>query len=358
MPRRGASATASIGISLAIGAAVILSFLTPPDPLVVVSALGPALQIPAMDKTTPIALPPPPPAMQAPVPPVVYEGRVVAEVLAPEVETPQVRRLQPADPAATPATVPVTPMVPEPPQQVAEIDPLPLTPMPFEDATPTNDGPANDPPAISEPLELLELLELPLADESPLPDQDPATRPAPVVIEITALSEGRPLLRILEHGAGPSIEIAWPNAPNDRERLFQVFQSCFGMQVAVMDAQGNVFRDAGQSGQRWDIDLDRFSGFVRQTMGELTAAETAVVRATTTRHRGINGPTAIRIFPRNADALLLGGLQQMVGGGNYGNIGTIHAEYRLEGSAVIVDRIVADGRSIPGNIPMSAASRC
>jgi hypothetical protein len=319
----------------------------------VVVAAEMAPQIPAMEKNTPIALPPPPPpAFPAPAPPVVLEETVVAEVLAPEVEPAPLEPLEPTDPVVTPPEDPLTPMVPEPPEQVAELDLLPLTPLPPEDPAPTNDG-----PEISERLEPL-TLEQTLTDNPPPPAPEPATRPAPVVIETTALSEGRPLLRILEHGAGPSIEIAWPNAAQDRERLFQVFQSCFGMQVAVMDGQGNVFRDAGQPGQRWEIDLDRFSGFVRQPIGDLTAAETAAVRAATNRHRGIIGAIAIRIFPRNADALLLGGLRQIVGGANYGTIGTIHAEYRLEGSAVIVDRIVADGRSIPGNIPMSAASGC
>jgi len=347
MTRRAATTAASVGISLAIGAAVILSLLTPPDRLVVVAAEM-APQIPAMEKNTPIALPPPPPpAMPAPTSDV-----EVPDSDPPQVEPLRLESLQPANPVATPPTDPVTPMVPEPVEEVAELDPLPLTTLLQGDATPTKDGPTNEAPEISIPLELT------LTDNAPPPDQGPATRPAPVVIETTALAEGRPLLRILEHGAGPSIEIAWPNAPQDRERLFQTFQSCFGMQVAVMDEWGNVFRDAGQPGQRWEIDLDRFSGFVRQPMGDLTDSETAVVRATTSRHRDIIGPTAIRIFPRNADALLLGGLRQIVGGGNYGNIGTIHAEYRLESSAVIVDRIVADGRSMPGNIFMSAASGC
>ena len=252
--------------------------------------------------------------------------------------------------------VPEPPMVPElpkAPEQVADLDPLPLTPVPLTPVPPEDPAPTNDAPTISEPLEPMTV-----ADAAPSPDQDPATRPTPVVIEATALAEGRPLLRILEHGAGPSIEIAWPSAAQDRERLFQTFRSCFGMQGAVMDVQGNVFRDAGQPGQRWEIDLDRLSGFVRQPMGDLTAVETAVVRAVTTRHRGINGPTAIRIFPRVADALLLGGLRQIVGAANYGNIGTIHAVYRLDGNTVIVDSIVADGRSLPGSIPMSAASEC
>jgi len=305
MTRRGATTVASVGISLAIGVAALLSFLTPPDRLVVVAAEM-APQVPAMGKTTLIALPPPP-------------APQVAEVLVPETLTPLVEPLQSTEPVTAPAPDLVIPTALDPVADVAEIDPIPLTPPPV---------------------------------------QDLVVEKAPVVIEITALAEGRALLRILEHGAGPSIEIAWPSASQDRARLFEVFQSCLGMQVAVMDTQGNVFRDDGQPGKRWDIDLDRFSGFVRQPMGDLTVAEAAIVRAATTRHRGINGPTAIRIFPRNADALLLGGMRQIVGGGNYENIGTIHAVYRLNGNAVIVDSIIADGRAMPGNIPLSAASEC
>ena len=245
----------------------------------------------------------------------------------------------------------VSPLVPTPEPEKAKAIPTPLTPTPTPATTPTIELVAAPDPV--QPA-------LPVTAIEPAPTPEPL-EPAPVVVEATALADGRPLLRILEHGAGPSIEIAWPNATSERERLFELFRSCFGMQVAVMDGQGNVFRDdgqPGQPGQRWDIDLDRYSGFVRQPMGNLTAAEAALVRAAQSRHRGIGANNPVRIFPRNADALLLGGLRQIVGTGTYETVETIRAVYRLEGGQVIVDSIVADGRAVAGGIPLRAASGC
>ena len=67
--------------------------------------------------------------------------------------------------------------------------------------------------------------------------------------------------------------------------------------------------------------------------------------------------SAIRIFPRRVDALLLGGLRAVIGEG-YQNTSTIHATYRISGSSVTVAGIVADGRSFPGEIDLSPARSC
>ena len=93
-------------------------------------------------------------------------------------------------------------------------------------------------------------------------------------------------------------------------------------------------------------------------MGNLTAAEAELVGAAQSRHCGSGAINPVRIFPRNADALLLGGLRQIVGAGNYEKVETIRAVYRLDGSGVIVDSIVADGRAVAGGIPLGATSGC
>ena len=332
MARRGATTAASVGLSVIIGALLIVPDLTPPpDPEVM--EIRPASP-PEVTPTNParhprIVLPPPP--VPAPAP-----GPEVAVVMVAEPKP-----IQQAEPR-------VSPLAPTPEPEKAKAIPTPLTPTPTPATTPTIELVAAPDPV--QPA-------LPVTAIEPAPTPEPL-EPAPVVVEATALADGRPLLRILEHGAGPSIEIAWPNATSERERLFELFRSCFGMRVAVMDGQGNVFRDDGQPGQRWDIDLDRYSGFVRQPMGNLTAAEAALVRAAQSRHRGIGANNPVRIFPRNADALLLGGLRQIVGTGTYETVETIRAVYRLEGGQVIVDSIVADGRAVAGGIPLHAASGC
>jgi hypothetical protein len=170
------------------------------------------------------------------------------------------------------------------------------------------------------------------------------------------VSEGRVLLRILEHGSGPVIEIAWPQDSGARRQLFQRFQACFGMELALMDEDGSLFIADGIRGQKWDLSLDRYSGFVRQTSGRLTADEDRQVQHIRAFHGGLVRTASVRIFPRKVDAILLGGLRQLIGG-RYEAVGSIHASYRMMGNQVLVEVIVADGEPIQGHIELSSAAR-
>ncbi len=65
----------------------------------------------------------------------------------------------------------------------------------------------------------------------------------------------------------------------------------------------------------------------------------------------------MRLFPRRVDAMLLGGLKNLVGG-DYSKYRTILARYRLDGLGVSVLDIIADGRRLSGRIDLAAAARC
>jgi hypothetical protein len=179
---------------------------------------------------------------------------------------------------------------------------------------------------------------------------DPAVPPDPAL-----MTEGRVLLRILEHGSGPTVEIAWPADPGERRRLFRRFESCFEMRLALMDLQGRLFTADGPRGRSWDLNLDRYSSFVRQTNGRLTAAEQGHIQDIRAFHGGLNGAAPVRIFPRRTDALLLGGLRQLTGDG-YEHAKSIHASYRIVGDRVLVEAIQADGRPVHGNLDLSRAA--
>jgi hypothetical protein len=180
-------------------------------------------------------------------------------------------------------------------------------------------------------------------------------------VEVTKRSvrNGRHLLRILEHGEGPAIEIAWPGSRAERERLHGVFRRCYGMRLALIDATGGLYLDEGPRGSRWQVDLDRFSGFVRRPSGQITAAESRDAARVARHHRRLPATDPVRVFPRATDAALLGGIAQALGD-EYRAAKAITAAYRLRGSRVAVVGLRVDGRPVAGGIDLSrsAAPAC
>ena len=180
-----------------------------------------------------------------------------------------------------------------------------------------------------------------------------ATKPVKVKVSTKAVKSGRVFLRILEHGKGPDIEIAWPNSTRTSNRLFRRLTACYGMKTAVMDAAGQLY--TSDSGSRpWRINLDRYSGFVRQVSGRLSSKEASEMRSLR-RVRSTN-LTSVRIFPRGVDARLLGGLGQLLGK-TYRTMGRIRASYQMTARGVSINNIYADGKRIPGEIVLNPVTR-
>lgn len=174
--------------------------------------------------------------------------------------------------------------------------------------------------------------------------------------DYTVVKSGRVMLKLLEHGSGPKIEIIWPGQSRDREVLFKTFTRCYGMIVAVMDSKGGLYVADGEPRRPWKINLDRYSGFVRQSAGRDTGAQRSAAKKIRARHRNVVGGPAIRIFPRTMDAVLLGGLKKLVGA-SYAKSATIKADYRLLGNQVIVERVRVDGDQISGRVDLSGSLR-
>ena len=187
-------------------------------------------------------------------------------------------------------------------------------------------------------------------------------QPAPVAAKApdgpepgAVAAQGRVLLRLLEHGRGPAIELAWPQDAGERAQLYRRFRDCLGMRVALSRRAGELFVADGPPGQSWRPNGDRYSGFARQPSGRLATAEQEDLRAIARRHDLSPRSPAMRIFPRQVDAELLGGLEHILAGG-YGQVKEIRARYYLRGDAILVGNIQADGRPLAGSIPLS--SRC
>lgn len=285
-----------------------------------------------------------------PPPPVLHQ---------PDQEKPPLTNVESPNNQAVSATViePLQPTAPESQQsQLEAIEPL-------RPSSPADTLPEK---VEAEPLQPSAMDEFETSTEI-VPDAELSLEPAPISEgtsrsgaasppDAAIVAEGRVLLRILEHGSGPSIEIAWPVDPGKRRQLFRRFGSCFGMKIALMDEDGSLFIAKGIRGQSWDIDLDRHSGFVRQTTGRITAGEERQVRNIRAFHGGLGRTASVRVFPRRMDAILLGGLRQLIGN-RYGKVGSISASYRVNGDQVLVEAIEADGERIPGHVKLSGAAK-
>ena len=158
----------------------------------------------------------------------------------------------------------------------------------------------------------------------------------------------RVLLRQLEAGDGPAIEIAWPSSGRDREKLYAVFIRCYGMALAILDREGRLFRASDPPGRSWVLNRDRYSGFVRQVSGQRGAAEKQVLARIRAHHK-ISTGMPVRLFPRSVDAALLGGLRRLADT-RYEAGTAIRAHYGLSGATVWVTDITIETRAIPGTI--------
>ena len=256
--------------------------------------------------------------------------------------------LEAAPPDAIPSVAPAAlKMVRPVPAQDAELTPIkPLRPQQMS-KDPERPDPAGAVPQAAKPSQHAENLADEISAHKP-----PGAKSGTVVLDGEGVHQGRALLRILEHGEGPTVEIGWPANGTAREHLFQRFASCYGMRIALMDGDGRLFIADGRRQIPWPVNLDRYSGYVRQASGVVGRAERQAVGRIRAHHGTVTGATVVRLFPRRVDAILLGGLHELIGR-DYARAKTIRATYQLNGGNVIVDAVIVDGRRVPGRIDLS-----
>jgi hypothetical protein len=190
---------------------------------------------------------------------------------------------------------------------------------------------------------------------APADTVDPESKPSPKTIAAPSESgippiNGRVLLRQLEAGDGPGIEIAWPASQSERNALYRVFARCYGMTTAILGDDDRIYRAKDPAGADWRLNPDRYSGFLRQASGRAVPAERRELDHIRARHR-IRGGLPVRLFPRAVDSALLGGLQQTTGARFEPNA-VIRARYRLSGVVVRVTDIHSGGVRAPGEFDL------
>lgn len=278
----------------------------------------------------PIRLPPPPPekstakpAVMPPPAPVRTARAVTRPAAAKKVPAPlMISPLRPSKPKSRPV-----PPRKRPPGKVLRVRKTPKPPPPPAD------------PAISPRPQAIAV----------------AIEPPPVTTGSKIRKAGRVLLKLREHGKGPTIEIAWPETVAARRRLYRRLTRCYGMRAAVLDGQDRLFAATGAAGSPWNIDLDRFSGFLRSPAGQPIPEESRVFAGVAARHH-LQNWRPVRIFPRNVDAVLLGGLQHIVGG-RYGSARLITAAYLSRGARLMLGSVRVDGRALPGAVDLTGTAK-
>jgi hypothetical protein len=406
----GASSSLSAALSLSFGALLLALALAsprppdassdePPTPTEQAAAKPPDVPIPSLDAMQPtesfalgrIVLPPPPAPCAA-------AARPESKAPPREIVTPQ--RAQPASERAS-ALRKRVPATPPPPSQtvaarpaLAPPSPSPATRPPAKTALPAERLPELAKKRPAEPIKALvaqtePVRPAPMRDElaerraasldektsaiptdmaatpdpaapSTLAPATPAPAPPSVAIRVgdKAAPEavaGRALLQILEHGSGPGIVIAWPGEASERSALYSLLTRCYGVHTALLDSAGNLYR-ADQAGA-WAPNTDRYSSFLRQVEGRLPAGERSAVEAIRRRHPGTRGSSTVRLFPRNVDAVLLGGLRGIVGD-HYREASRINARYARSGQSVVVEDIRIDGAALPGRVALTPPRYC
>ena len=161
---------------------------------------------------------------------------------------------------------------------------------------------------------------------------------------------GGVLLRLLEHGQGPVIEIAWPQRAAARRALYRQLTQCYGVKAALLTGDARLYANTGTAGETWSIDMDRFSGFIRSPQGEVIAEEARVFARIADRH-GLVDWRPVRVFPRHVDAALLGGLGAVLGP-QYKSAKQIRAAYRWDRSRLILGDFTVDGRPLTGAVAL------
>lgn len=194
----------------------------------------------------------------------------------------------------------------------------------------------------------------PASSPSPPKEKKSAPKPPPLVQTLDQ-QQGRTLLRFLEHGKGPQIELAWPASPQERAALYQHLHQCFGMISAVLDTDGRLWRIQDPTHQDWSLNLDQYSGFLRQVSGRLSPTERDIFLQIKKRH-AVAGQQ-VRLFPRAVDAALLGGISAALGS-RYHQSQTIRARYHLYNNQVRIDSISADDHSYPQSFLLPTFKRC
>lgn len=167
------------------------------------------------------------------------------------------------------------------------------------------------------------------------------------------INQGHVALQQIEKGKGPSIEIAFPAQMHDRVALFHQLHQCYGMEIALLNDKGKLYHLSSQSGQAWQFNQQYYSQMLRAVHGESVDAEINILNAIRQHHQlSVENTQAVRILPRQIDAIMIGALLSLASNHNNKNI-NIKAHYDIENQQIYLHDININGQYFNDKIALS-----
>ena len=172
-----------------------------------------------------------------------------------------------------------------------------------------------------------------------------------MTISAADISKGMAILRETEQGKPLNFEIFWPQDRGESEKLYNLLSSCYGMQSALLDDQGNLYFPAKKKGRL----PSGFSPLLHQVKQAAAFREAQKLDALRERHSLNNTAVSLRVHRRTTHAALLSGLERL-SSRPLSEFHSISARYEMSGGELAVSDIKFNNVSTSGSIALGGSS--
>ena len=172
-----------------------------------------------------------------------------------------------------------------------------------------------------------------------------------MTISAADISKGMAILRETEQGMPLNFEIFWPQNRGQSEKLYNLLSSCYGMQSALLDDQGNLYFPAKKKGRL----PSGFSPLLHQVKQAAAFHEAQKLNALRERHSLKETAVSLRVHRRTTHAALLSGLERL-SNKPLSEFHSISARYVISGGELAVSDIKFNNVSTSGSIVLGGSS--
>ena len=179
------------------------------------------------------------------------------------------------------------------------------------------------------------------------------TRKLKVKLAISAvdINKGMAILRETEQGKPLNFEIFWPQNHGQSEKLYNLLSSCYGMESALLDDQGNLYFPAKKKGRL----PSGFSPLLHQVKQAAAFREAQKLNALRERHSLNETAVSLRVHRRTTHAALLSGLERL-SSKPLSEFNSISARYEISGGELTISDIKFNNVSTSGSIALGGSS--
>ena len=172
-----------------------------------------------------------------------------------------------------------------------------------------------------------------------------------MTISAADISKGMAILRETEQGKPLNFEIFWPQDRGQSEKLYNLLSSCYGMQSALLDDQGNLYFPAKKKGRL----PSGFSPLLHQVKQAAAFREAQKLNALREKHSLNETAVSLRVHRRTTHAALLSGLERL-SSRPLSEFHSISARYEISGGELAVSDIKFNNVSTSGTIALGGSS--